>query len=232
MNITSIRTIERMGYNRASLFPVSMGVEGAIKEKIHILGGIILEVTATNPDTKTRISTIQLFYASNQLNQTYLSRHCCEQLQTIPPSFPSIGSCPPLTLASAVATVQPPRPECTNTGVPTHSDMPCTCPRRTLPPTEKAVLPCEPTESNLPLIKKYILDRYSSSAFNVCEHQPLPLMTGSEPLKLHVDPSATPTAIKTPAQVPLAWHDAVRAGLERDVKLGVLERVPNVCYSM
>ena len=91
---------------------------------------------------------------------------------------------------------------------------------------KKARLPCEPTVQNLPLIKKYILDRYSSSAFNICEHQPLPLMKGSEPLKLHVDPSATPTAIKTPAQVPLAWHDAVRAGLERDVRLGVLERVP------
>ena len=226
MNITSVKTIERMGYTKASLFPVSMGVEGANKGKIHILGGIILEVTATNPNTNVKLSTIQLFYISNQLNQTYLSRDCCEQLQTIPRTFPSIGSCPPLTLASAVGTVRPLSTECTNTGVPTQSDQPCTCPKRTLPPKEKARLPCEPTENNLPIIKKYIMDRYSSSAFNVCEHQPLPLMKGSEPLKLHVDPEATPTAIKTPAQVPLAWHDAVRKGLERDVRLGVLERVP------
>ena len=51
-------------------------------------------------------------------------------------------------------------------------------------------------------------------------------MLGSEPLKLYVDPTAKPVAIRTPAQVPLAWHTSVRQGLERDVRLGVLERVP------
>ena len=51
-------------------------------------------------------------------------------------------------------------------------------------------------------------------------------MSGSEPLRLHVDPAAKPTAIRAPSQVPLAWHTSVREGLERDVRLGVLERVP------
>ena len=41
MNITGVQKIEQMGYSRASLFPVSMGIEGASKEKIHIIGGII-----------------------------------------------------------------------------------------------------------------------------------------------------------------------------------------------
>ena len=51
MNITSLKMLEKMGYSMASLFPVSMGIEGASKEKIHIIGGIILEVIAKNPDT-------------------------------------------------------------------------------------------------------------------------------------------------------------------------------------
>jgi hypothetical protein len=83
-----------------------------------------------------------------------------------------------------------------------------------LPPTEKALLPCDPTIENLSILKQFILDRFSSSAFNVCEHQSLPLMSGSEPLRLHVDPAAKPTAIRTPSQVPLAWHASVREGLE------------------
>ena len=108
----------------------------------------------------------------------------------------------------------------------TQADQPCSCPRRSLPPTDKPTLPCDPTVENLATLKQYILDRFSSSAFNVCEHQPLPLMSGSEPLRLHVDPAAKPTAIRAPSQVPLAWHTSVREGLQRDVRLGVLERVP------
>ena len=95
-----------------------------------------------------------------------------------------------------------------------------------MPPTATPALPCEPTEENLPIIKQFILDWFSSSAFNVCEHQSLPLMSDSEPLRLFVDPAAKPIAIRTPAQVPLAWHNSVRDGLDRDVRLGVLERVP------
>ena len=52
----------------------------------------------------------------------------------------------------------------------------------------------------------------------MCEKQKLPLVQGSEPLKLYVDPTAKPIAIRTPAQVPLAWHASVREGLERDVE--------------
>ena len=76
-------------------------------------------------------------------------------------------------------------------------------------------------------LKEWLLNYYGSSAFNVCEHQPLPLMKG-EPLELHVDPTAKPVAIHKPALVPLHWQDKVYADLERDVRIGVLERVnPN-----
>ncbi len=41
-----------------------------------------------------------------------------------------------------------------------------------------------------------------------------------------IDPQATPTAHHTPIPVPLHWQDEVKAGLDRDVRLGVLEQVP------
>ena len=63
-------------------------------------------------------------------------------------------------------------------------------------------------------------------AFNCCEHQKLPLMKGSPPLKLHIDHAAPPIAVHVPAQVPLHWQLPVKAGLDRDCRLGVLERVP------
>ena len=50
-------------------------------------------------------------------------------------------------------------------------------------------------------------------------------MTGSKPLRLHIDPKAKPVAIRTPSQVPLHWKQAVKEGLARDERLGVIERV-------
>ena len=82
------------------------------------------------------------------------------------------------------------------------------------------------TEDNRKKLEDFILRYYASSAFNQCEKQPLPLMDGHPPLKLHVDENAKPFAIHKARPVPLHWQQEVKAGLERDVALGVLERVP------
>ena len=57
------------------------------------------------------------------------------------------------------------------------------------------------------------------------EHQALPLMD-SPPMRLMIDPNATPVAHHSPIPVPLHWQDTVKAGLDRDVRLWVLEPVP------
>ena len=46
------------------------------------------------------------------------------------------------------------------------------------------------------------------------------------PLSLSIDPTATPKSFHTPIPVPIYWQDEVKAGLDRDVRLGVLEKVP------
>ena len=46
------------------------------------------------------------------------------------------------------------------------------------------------------------------------------------PLHLMIDPDAKPVAHHSPIPVPLHWHDEVKAGLDQDVRLGVLEEVP------
>ena len=85
----------------------------------------------------------------------------------------------------------------------------------------------EATEENRLALKQWILDYYAATTFNVCEHQPLPLMN-CEPLQLHVDPNGHPLAVHKPAMVPIHWQDKVLADLERDVRIGVLEKVaPN-----
>ena len=45
-------------------------------------------------------------------------------------------------------------------------------------------------------------------------------------MRLMIDPDADPVAFHTPIPIPLHWQDEVKAGLDQDVRLGVLEPVP------
>ena len=74
-------------------------------------------------------------------------------------------------------------------------------------------------------MKEYILDRWASSTFNQRPHQTLPTMEGP-PISLHVQDNSTPVRAFTLAPVALHWQEKVKSELDRDVNLGVLERVP------
>lgn len=101
----------------------------------------------------------------------------------------------------------------------------CDCPKRQLPLPVPTKLPFPATEEHVMDLQQYLLNRYKSSTFNTCEHQTLPLMTGP-PMPLMVDPEAKPVAYHTPVPVPLHWQEEVKAGLDQDVRLGVIEPVP------
>ena len=59
-----------------------------------------------------------------------------------------------------------------------------------------------------------------------CLRAPTPTMMSGPPLSLNIDPAATPKPHHTPIAIPIHWQDEVKAGLDRDVRLGVLEQVP------
>ncbi|CAH3041519.1 unnamed protein product [Pocillopora meandrina] len=102
---------------------------------------------------------------------------------------------------------------------------PCTCQRRITPPPSPQPPPFPATENSRMKMQQWLLDYYRTSTFNTCEHQPLPLME-SIPMRLMVDPQAKPVAHHNPIPVPLHWQEEVKAGLDQDVSLGVLEPVP------
>ena len=45
------------------------------------------------------------------------------------------------------------------------------------------------------------------------------------PLEIHLDPAAKPRYVSTPSTVPLHWQDKVKADIDRDVRMGVIEPV-------
>ena len=219
-----ISLLTHLGVKEENLFPVATNLNTVTGSPVDLIGGILLTFTGTNPSTGVVRSTRQLAYVSRSVPYPFLSREACADLGVIPASFPAIGSCDTAaTQATAVAASR--LPPCTNTGVTGPDDLPCSCPLRQLPPDTPPILPCAPTKENLPQLKQYILDRYAASAFNQCEQQALPMMTDSPPLRLFIDETAKPTAIHSPAPVPRHWAEQVQAGLDRDVRLGVLERV-------
>lgn len=46
------------------------------------------------------------------------------------------------------------------------------------------------------------------------------------PIEIHVEPSTTPKACRTPASIPLHWQQRVYEDLLRDEALGVIECIP------
>ena len=81
------------------------------------------------------------------------------------------------------------------------------------------------TADNREKLEAWILEYYAASAINTCKRQKMPSTTGP-PVKILVDPGATPVAILKPIPVPLHYRAEVKTALDADVARGVLERTP------
>ena len=73
-------------------------------------------------------------------------------------------------------------------------------------------------------LKKWINDHYK--AFNICTHQKLPLVSRSPPLWLYDDPKVRPVVCHKTANIPRHLQSDVKAELAKDVRLGVLRKLP------
>ena len=192
--------LRQLGIKQSDLTKTSMKMRAANHDPISILGAIVLRLSGENKTTK------QIVYISEATDRFFLSMEACKELGIIPSSFPSMTS---------VAAV-------TN---PENDDPSCHCPPRQNPPPIPTSPPFPATEQNREKIEKWLFNYYKSSTFNTCEHQKLPMMLGP-PMKLLVSDEATPVAHHTPIPVPIYWQEQVKAGLEQDSQLGVLEPVP------
>ena len=74
-------------------------------------------------------------------------------------------------------------------------------------------------------LRRFIIKRYMKSGFNNCRIQPLKIMYSDKPLQLFVDPNVKPVAIHKAAIIPIHLKARVKADLDRDVRLGILEKV-------
>ena len=208
--IMPIKSAYAMGLRDCDIIPVKLTMRGAISEDLGVSGGVVMEISTSDKAGEPRV-TKQLIYVSRSIEKAFLSREALVSLGALPYDFPAI----PASAQAFSASVEAPA---------------CSCPQRpTEPPPLPSSLPpgLRATPEDVPALKQWILDHYGSSTFNTCEHQPLRMMVG-EPLRLYVDPDARPLTVHKPALVPIHWQERVFQDLERDVRLGVLEKVgPN-----
>ena len=200
------------GFKRRDFLPVKSNMNGAGGSHLGVLGAVVMEFASSDGHNNI-LSTRQLCYVCEKVSRVYLSRQGCIALGMVDSDFPS-----------------PKHKENHEVAVTEGDHCPCPCPARsTIPPPLPTAVPADihVGDDQAPaLLKQWLLDHYASSVFNVCEHQKLPMMTGT-PLQLHVDPAAKPVACHRVTPVPLHWKYKVKADIDRDVALGVLEKVPD-----
>ena len=215
-------TMKRLGLTTKDLLPVRLKMRAANDSPITILGAIL--ICLAEPQGKR--STTQMVYITDHVDKIFLSQEACADLGIIPTGFPTTR-CDSADNPDTSNQDRRPTQDHPNQDRRPDQDAPrtCSCPQRAQPPTKLTEAPFPPTQDNRGKLESFLLKRYQASSFNTCEHQPLPRMDGP-PLRLMIDPNATPTAHHSPIPVPLHWQDEVRAGLDRDVRLGVLEPVP------
>lgn len=209
--LAGIKVLHKIGIKQTDLIPVNMKMHAANNKGITILGAIVVRLSGKDRENQKH-ETRQIVYITDSSDKFFLSKEACIALGMISQSFPTIGEIIGTTTSSVI-----------DNDISMESQ--CDCPKRQAPPQIPDKLPFPATEENVPKLRDFLLEHYKSSTFNTCEHQLLPLMEGP-PLKLMIDPDATPIACHTPVPVPLHWQDDVKAGLDQDVRLGVIEPVP------
>ncbi|CAG2237418.1 unnamed protein product [Mytilus edulis] len=210
-SIIPLQSANSLGITEKDLIPVKLVMRGAIKEDLGVIGAVAVSVT-TKDTTSSAMSTRLLCYVSDTMEKAFICREALISLGIIHTNFPNVSTVTSPNIAASMENSE---------------DVTCSCPRRrpSPPPVPTSLPPgLKATEEHVESLKEWLLDYYGATTFNVCEHQPLPLMN-CEPLQLHVDPNATPVAVHKPALVPIHWQDKVYADLERDVRIGVLEQV-------
>ena len=222
--LAGIKAVRHLGLTEKDLIPVSMKMHAANNKGIKILGAAIVRYSGLS-DTGQTVETRQITYVTDSSDKIFLSREACEGLGMISPSFPKIGEVQTSAHVIGDSTGEGFTPTAAINNHGSSNIAPCGCLKREAPPSPPNKLPFQPTEGNREKLQDFLLDYYKSSTFNTCEHQPLPMMD-VPPLKLMVDNNAKPVAFHKAIPVPLHWQSEIKAGLDRDVRLGVLEQVP------
>ena len=198
--------LKQLNIHEKYLIPTSHRIVGVTQTMMNILGVLLVKIVVGDK------FTCQAVYVSNNIKGFFLSEKAQIDLHIIPDSYPKPQEDKDTTATCAISKS-------------TANTAACGCPKRCDPPRRPSEIPYPPVNENRELLEKWLLQFYAASAFNTCEHQTLPKMSG-KPLDIHFRKDATPHAFHSPIPVPHHWKKQVKSDIDRDVNLGIIEPVP------
>lgn len=202
--LAGVDFLEKIGCPKDFLVPTGHGIIGISRTSLDIIGSVFLRLELDG------IVARQMVHVSPTVRGFFLSETALRQLHVLNDEFPR-----PDPLSEAGAAMH--QCDCCEEGV--------SCPPRSSTPDRPTQIPFEPVAENREKLKEWLLQAFEASAFNRCTHQPLQAMTGA-PMKIIQKEGVTPSYSFTPIPVPFNWKKKVKDDLDRDVRLGIIEPVP------
>ena len=189
--------LRRLGISPSRMLKTNHSINGAGDGSLNIMGALLVKVTSSSGLT----ARTMLYVCSNE-STTILSKTVCKEL-----GIASVDDDPSCNVRES------------------RGEEKCDCPARAAVPDLPSDIPFDPVDENVSRLEDWMKEFWASSAFNTCPHQPLQEMTG-EPLNISFKENFTPVTRHKPVPVPYHWKEQVKADLERDVRLGIIEPVP------
>ena len=205
--IAGVEVLQKLNFKEENLIPSSHIIKGVTGKQVDIMGVLLAVMSYSGKSSHAAI------YVCKNISGFFISPKVQKEIGILPSTYPDVQQAVPITSSVQASHWS------------THNIAECGCPKHTPPPEKPDTIPFPPTNENREKLEKWILNAYSSSAFNVCEHQILPKMKG-KPLDVHLKEGSTATAVHTPIPVPHHWKKQVKSDLDRDVRLGIIEPVP------
>ena len=190
------------------LIPTSHRILGITDTKLRIIGALLLRIK------HNQRTTMQMVYISENVSGLYLSETACKELGIVDENFPDQHT-----------KVNATKIDADDEDHDVENDD-CECIPRSEPPDRPAQIPFPPTKENKGKLKNWLLENFKSSAFNTCTHQPLKEMVGEPMTITFKEEKHIPYAVHTPIRVPEHWKAKVKADIDRDVRLCIIEPVP------
>ena len=209
--------LSEVGCPLSYLVPTSHRINGITHTGLNILGSVMIRFEIGDKETR------QMVHISENTRGLYLSETALKKLGVIHGDFPDqCGEC-----ECGCATCEGIESVCFSlAGCSCVDDGASECLERTPTPERPDHIPFEPTEENVQKLEEWLLDAFKSSAFNTCSHAPLQSMEGVPMKAVRKKDGVNHPAVYTPIPVAFHWKKKVKADLDRDVRLGIIEKVP------
>lgn len=195
--------LEQIGCPTSYLVPTSHQIMGITSTSLGILGSALVRLELNGEVTR------QMVHISKNTKGLYLSETALKELKVLKEDFPH-----PLYIVGTVSASS-----CTDDGA-------SSCTKRTPTPDRPEAIPFTPTKENKVNLKTWLIEAFEGSSLNLCTHQPLQWMTGVPMKAVKKKPGSNHPNAYTPIPVPFYWKKPVKADLDQDVRLGIVEPVP------